>query len=280
MVRVLKAGFYTSIQDLGRFGLRNKGVPVSGAMDESSLKKANLLLENDVNTAVMEITMTGPTLQFEAPTFICISGADIAPMLNDEPIANYKVIQINSGDNLSFGKLQHGFRSYLAVKGGFTTESILGSRSQYFPITEMKHIKERDEIPYPETESFDPAISELKPEDRYLEHKLKVFKGPEFGLLSDEQLATIFSKSFSISKKNDRMAYQLEELVTGHSHSMLTSGTMPGTVQFTPSGRLIILMKDGQTTGGYPRILQLSKESIGLLAQKKSRDSITFELIG
>ncbi len=280
MVKVIKAGFYTSIQDLGRFGHRDKGVPVSGAMDESSFKKANLLLENDVNTAVMEITMTGPTLQFETPTFICISGADIAPMLNDQAVGNYKVIQINSGDTLRFGKLQHGFRSYLAVKGGFVLETTLGSRSQYYPVTEMKHIKDGDEIPYDETESFVPAISELKPEDRYLKHKLKVFKGPEFGLLSDEQLTTIFSKSFSISKKNDRMAYQLEELVAGHSHTMLTSGTMPGTVQLTPSGRLIVLMKDGQTTGGYPRILQLSKESVGLLAQKKSRDHITFELIG
>ena len=280
MVKVLKAGFYTSIQDLGRFGHRDKGVPVSGAMDESSLKKANLLLENDVNAAVMEITMTGPTLQFEVPTFICIAGADMTPKLNDEAVDNYKVIKINSGDVLSFGKLQHGFRSYLAVKGGFLAEKILGSRSHYFPVTDMKHIKERDEIPYHETHDFIPAISELKPEDFHLKDKLKVFKGPEFDLLSDEKLSAIFSKSFSISKKNDRMAYQLEELLSGHSYNMLTSGTLPGTVQLTPSGRIIILMKDGQTTGGYPRILQLSKESIEVLAQKKSRDHITFELVG
>ena len=279
MVKVLKAGFYTSIQDLGRFGYRDKGVPVSGAMDEPSLKKGNLLLENNVNAAVLEITMTGPTLPFESPSYVCISGAAMSPTLNGNPVENYKVIKVDSDDVLSFGKLQHGFRSYLAIKGGFQSDLVLGSRSQYFPVTALKHIRERDEIPYQETHDYVPAISELKPEDHFSENKIKVFKGPEFDLLTDAQLSAIFSKSFSISKKNDRMAYQLEELVAGHSHTMLTSGTLPGTVQLTPSGRIIILMKDGQTTGGYPRILQLAKESIGVLAQKKSRDDISFELI-
>ena len=69
------------------------------------------------------------------------------------------------------------------------------------------------------------------------------------------------------------------ELITGHSHSMLTSGTLPGTVQLTPAGRMIILMKDGQTTGGYPRILQLSEESISVLAQKKYGDGLKFKLV-
>lgn len=72
------------------------------------------------------------------------------------------------------------------------------------------------------------------------------------------------------------MAYQLEEKMEGHSISMLTSATLPGTVQMTPSGRFIILMKDGQTTGGYPRILQLTKEAISILAQKKAGDKIKF----
>ena len=75
------------------------------------------------------------------------------------------------------------------------------------------------------------------------------------------------------------MAYQLDETIDGHSISMLTSATLPGTVQFTPSGKLIILMKDGQTTGGYPRILQLTDKAISILAQKKSGDHFSFKLI-
>ena len=64
MLKVLKAGFYTTLQDAGRFHYRNKGVPVSGVMDEMSVFKINSLLENHESSAVLEITMTGPTLLF------------------------------------------------------------------------------------------------------------------------------------------------------------------------------------------------------------------------
>ncbi len=279
MLKVLKAGFFATIQDLGRFGHRDIGVPISGAMDVESVKKANLLLENDPYDAVLEITMMGPKLQFEEPTAISLAGAHLEPKLNDVAIENHQVVQVSKGDILSFGKLKNGFRSYLAIKGGFLTEKVLGSRSQFFPVTKKKRIKDGDEIPYEETVSYKPLISEVKIEDHFLTDELEVFKGPEFSLLTDKQLAEIFSKPFTISKANDRMAYQLNELIEEHSHSMLTSGTLPGTVQLTPAGRLIILMKDGQTTGGYPRILQLSEAAICVLAQKKAGDSLSLKLI-
>lgn len=279
MLKVLKSGFFITIQDLGRFGHRDIGVPISGAMDIESVNKANLLLENDPNDAVLEITMMGPKLEFEEATAISLSGAHLEAKLNDVPIENHQVVQVSEGDILSFGKLKGGFRTYLAVKGGFQTEKVLGSRSQFFPVTKKKRIKDGDEIPYAETISYQPLISEVKIEDHFLTDELEVFKGPEFSLLTDKQLAELFAKPFTVSKANDRMAYQLNELIEGHSHSMLTSGTLPGTVQLTPAGRLIILMKDGQTTGGYPRILQLSEAAICVLAQKKSGDSLSFKLI-
>ena len=119
----------------------------------------------------------------------------------------------------------------------------------------------------------------MKIEEHFEENTLKVYKGPEFSLLSDAQLTEIFAKPFTVSKENNRMAYQLSELITGHSHSMLTSGTLPGTIQLTPAGRMIILISAGQTTGGYPRILQLSEASISILAQKKYGDELLFKLV-
>lgn len=278
MLKVLKSGFFTTIQDLGRFGYRDIGVPISGAMDTDSVKKANLLLENDPNAAVLEITMTGPTLQFDAPTAICLSGANISATLNNIPVENYQVVQVSSGDILSYGKLEAGLRGYLAVKGGFQTEKVLQSRSQYFPVTSKKRIKDGDGIPY-EKAAYLPMISEVKIENHFSTKELEVFKGPEFDILSDTQLADIFSKPFTVSKENNRMAYQLKEVIPGHEVSMFTSGTLPGTVQFTPAGRLIILMKDGQTTGGYPRVLQLSEQAIDILAQKKMGDELSFRLV-
>jgi len=278
MLKVLKPGLYLTIQDLGRFGYRDIGVPIAGAMDVESVKKANLLLENDENDAVLEMTMTGPTLQFEEPSYICLSGAHIAATLNNEPIDNYAVAKVEKGDILSYGRLEQGFRGYLAIKGGFQSEKLLNSRSQFYPVTKEARVKDGEEIPYKETLSYKPKISEVKIEEHFEENTLKVYKGPEFSLLSDAQLTEIFAKPFTVSKENNRMAYQLSELIAGHSHSMLTSGTLPGSIQLTPAGRMIILMKDGQTTGGYPRILQLSEDSISILAQKKYGDELLFKL--
>lgn len=279
MLKVLKSGFYTSVQDLGRFDLRNKGVPVSGVMDEISVAKANTLLENDSKAAVLEITMTGPTLVFEEETYIALAGAEMSATLNNEPIQNYKVYQIDIGDILSYGKLEKGFRGYLAVKGGFQTAQISGSRSFFKPIFKEGRLRDNDAVPFEYNKLFKPKISEIKV-DCFLEEKvLQVYKAPEFDRLDNKQLEILFSKNFTVAKENNRMAYQLEELIKGHTMSMLTSATLPGTVQLTPSGRLIVLMKDGQTTGGYPRILQLSDMAIAILAQKREGNIISFKLV-
>lgn len=278
MIKVLKSGFFTTIQDKGRFGYRNIGVPVSGVMDAYSASIANSLLENDPDDAVMEITMTGPTLEFQEPSFIAITGAEMSATLNTEPINNNCVHQLAAGDIVSFGKLKYGLRSYLAVKNGFKTKLAMGSRSFFKPITDSNHIKQYMEIAINGYTQYIPKISEVSPAPFYEEQTLVVYQGPEYDILNDKQCEVIFATKFLIAKENDRMAYQLQEPIEGHSVNMLTSATLPGTVQLTPSGKLIILMQDGQTTGGYPRILQLSIKSISLLAQKKYGDPISFQL--
>ncbi len=279
MLKLLKSGFYTSVQDMGRFGHRDKGVPVSGAMDGLALSKANALLENEEDAAVLEITMTGPTIEFDENTFIVLTGAKMSATLNNQPISNYKIHEVGIGDILSYGKLENGFRSYLAVKGGFTTPKVLNSRSFSKALTRVTYLKDLSILPYTPCHSFEPKIEEIKI-DSYFEKKvLEVAKGPEYNMLEDKQLEKLFGYDFSIAKENNRMAYQLNETILGHEVSMLTSATLPGTVQLTPAGKLIVLMKDGQTTGGYPRILQLTDRAISILAQKKFGDIVSFKLL-
>lgn len=279
MLKVLKSGFYTTVQDLGRFNFRNKGVPVSGVMDQLSVFKANTLLENDTTDAVLEITMTGPTLIFEEETYITLAGAEMSATLNNMPIQNYKVYRINNGDILSYGRLDKGFRAYLAVKGGFRLQSILSSFSLYRPITRENRLKDGDVVPFEYNKLFKPKILEIKVDSFLEETVLEVYRAPEYDLLQEEQLAQLFDGDFTVAKENNRMAYQLEECINGHTINMLTSATLPGTVQLTPSGKLIVLMKDGQTTGGYPRILQLSDKAIAILAQKREGSKIAFKLL-
>ncbi|MDT7830489.1 biotin-dependent carboxyltransferase family protein [Pricia sp. S334] len=278
MLKVLKSGLFTTVQDAGRFGYLNKGVPLAGYMDSVSAEKVNLLLENDAGSAVIEITMTGPTLEFGKSSYICMGGADISATLNNEPVNPYQVIKVEKGDILSYGKLKNGFRSYLAIRGGFRSPLVLGSRSFFTSITAEDHLADGAVIPYEGNGEFNPKIMEIKVDSFLQEKALEVTQGPEYDMLTDRQLEVLFYRDFHISNENNRMAYQLVEPLPGHEVSMLTSATLPGTVQFTPAGKLMVLMKDGQTTGGYPRILQLSDKSISILAQKKFKDVVSFTL--
>ncbi|MGB5555926.1 MAG: biotin-dependent carboxyltransferase family protein, partial [Flavobacteriaceae bacterium] len=264
MLKVLKSGFYTTLQDQGRFGHRDKGVPVAGAMDGLAYAKANHLLENSKDAAVLEITMTGPKVEFEEPTYIVLTGAAMAVALNEQPLKTYKVYKVEAGDILTYGRLESGLRSYLAIKNGFQSEQILGSRSYSKAITKDTSVKANAAIPYEPCTHFEPKISELKIDPYFDETVLEVAKGPEYGILDDIHLEKLFGANFSVAKENNRMAYQLEEKIKGHEVSMLTSATLPGTVQMTPDGKIIVLMKDGQTTGGYPRILQLTDQAIAI----------------
>lgn len=278
MLTLSTPGFYTTIQDLGRFCYRAQGVPVSGAMDEMALKTGNQLLENPADAAGLEITMQGPDLIFEAPTYFTITGAIFNVHLNNQKIKNWRVYKAAKGDHLSFGKLKKGIRSYLIVKNGFDIPKILNSYSFYQPITSPSRLEKGDQIPYHPSTDFSPFIKKTIPYNYLEEDALEVTKGPEFHLLNAKQVEALKSKQFTITMENSRMGYRLKEEIGNLDYSMLTSATLPGTVQCTPAGQLIVLMKDGPVTGGYPRILQLTKRSIAVLAQKRFGDVVSFVL--
>lgn len=275
MIKVLKKGLHTSIQDLGRIGYRNYGIPVSGAMDIEAAKLSNLILENDENDAVMEITLQGPQLQFFNATQITITGADLSPTLNNFSFEMNTKISIQKGDIINFGARKYGVRSYLAIVGGFQIELVFGSRSFYNGITTKDKVEVGDQFDIKIIQSpFDVSFFKIS-NQKYDKTALVVSQGPEFKMLNEEHKQLLFSKTFTLGM-NNRMAYQLKETITNNLDSILSSAVLPGTVQLTPSGKMIILMRDCQTTGGYPRILQLTEESINLLAQKMQHEKVRF----
>lgn len=280
MIQILKSGLYTTVQDLGRLGYRHVGVPVSGAMDRFHAGLANQLINNPKDAAVLEITLQGPKLLFERPTQIVLTGADLSPTLNQQTIKNNEVVSIAEGDVMAFGKRHYGARTYLAVAGGLQSPVVMHSRSYYPPLTTSAVVKETDSIPYSSTNPpREQSHAYLNVNQKHFDTPvLEVYKGPEYELLSEEEQRLLTTREFSIGV-NNRMAYQLVESFENQLASQITSAVLPGTVQLTPSGTLIILMADGQTTGGYPRVLQLSPSSIDVLAQKIKGDSVGFQLL-
>ena len=279
MIKVIKEGLFSTIQDTGRFGFKNIGVPVSGAMDQSSAKLANLLLGNDESSAVLEMTLVGPTLEFMNDTYISITGADMNPSLNKKKVLLNKQLFVNKGDILYLSHSSNGMRTYLGIKGGFNSEKKLGSKSFYKGITKSEKLIKNDKI------KFDQTINSSMKTNKNIndfkinrKSKINVFKGPEFDSLDSNSRDLIFKTHFTIGI-NNRMGYNLVEAIDNKIPSIISSPVMPGTVQLTPSGKLIILCRDCQTTGGYPRILQLDKNSINRLSQKTIGEIINFKLV-
>ncbi|WP_333474133.1 biotin-dependent carboxyltransferase family protein [Zunongwangia sp. HRR-M8] len=277
-MKVLQPGLFSSIQDYGRFGNMKYGVPASGVMDRYAARTANLMLRNDANDAVLEVTMMGPKLEFTAATKIVISGAFLSPKLNANELENNTVIEISNGDILSFGRRISGCRAYVAISGGFATEEILGSKSWYEGISDHQKLQKGMEIPFTEDAlSKIETFAALKFDDKYLRSsKIEVYKGPEFDFLSEEKKSQLEASEFSIDQNNSRMAIQLQEELSNELDPIITGPVIPGTVQLTPSGKLIVLMRDCQTTGGYPRVLQLTSEGIRTIAQKLTNEKIKF----
>ncbi|HYH49175.1 MAG TPA: biotin-dependent carboxyltransferase family protein, partial [Acidimicrobiia bacterium] len=130
-IEVLQPGLSTTVQDRGRIGYYEVGIPPSGALDQYSLLAANLLVGNDDEAAGLECVYMGPQLRFTAPTVVAVAGAEMTPRVNGEERPLWEAFSVAEDDVLDFAYLTGGARAYIGIAGGIDTAPVLGSRSTY-----------------------------------------------------------------------------------------------------------------------------------------------------
>ncbi len=276
MIEVVSPGVLTTIQDQGRHGYQHLGVPYSGCMDQQSADLANRIVGNDLDCALFEITLSGPTLFFNTSACICVTGGKVElPSFMDMN----KVTDVNPGSEIKFGRIKKGARAYLAVRGGIDSALVLNSRSQYHGVTEAVRLVKHERLRVGSINSHRRSGQEQVYDINFDEGAIEVYKGPEYHLLSARQQFPLLHAEFTVSVDANRMGYRVKERVDRHQISILTSPVLPGTVQLPPSGSPLILMRDCQTTGGYPRVLQLTDQAINQLAQKRPGDKLKFKMV-
>ena len=282
-VEIIRPGLWSSVQDLGRFGYTHLGVPHSGVMDSASAVFANGLLNNPENAAVLEFTLSGPQLRFNGDSFFVLSGGLVQASCDGQGIARNEVAFAKAGAVLKIGAITTGSRGYLAVAGGFKTAKMLGSRSMYAPLTQAK-LKKGDILPmgssgYGQVKGakIKGGLSSILPKKNQ-KIILEVYKGPEYDLLSSSEQEALL-QPVRVSKLWNRMALQFEEKLQHGLPEIKTTTVLPGTVQCTPDGSLIVLLNDCQTTGGYPRLLQLAKSSLAVIGQLQTTDKVFWRLL-
>lgn len=276
MLIILQPGNFTSLQDLGRWKMHALGIPFSGAMDRNSAMLANLLLNNPPEAPVLEVTLIGPKIQWKQSGMATITGGRF-DVLSDQTglVPRNTKASFKENEIWTFGPVKEGLRGYLAVKGGFVGPTSMGSCSMSLGVTEQVACKKNDLISFGFAPPVNSSTSAHIKETPLDEKKIYGFKGPEWHLWEQSGL-DLFNQEWRVSKDHNRMGMRLLPFAPSHTHSLITAPVLPGTVQWTPSGQLMVLMREGQTTGGYPRILQLTESAINVLAQKNTGEKFYF----
>ncbi|MGG7618298.1 biotin-dependent carboxyltransferase family protein [Bacillus coreaensis] len=287
-ITVLKPGLFTTIQDLGRTHYQALGIGTTGALDLSSHRLANWLVGNEDNEATIEMTLIGPTLLFKCAAVISICGADLSPSLNGTKIDNGRTLQVSNGDILSFSAIRNGSRAYLAVRGGIHTPSQFGSRSTDTRSQIGGHhgrpLKAKDQLLISSSYLLHRIQWKLSPElhNHVMENrKVRFTKGKQFDLFTSGSHQAFISSDYQINKDSNRMGIRLNgpPLDLQTKQELITEGVAHGSIQVPPNGQPIILLSDRQTTGGYPKIAQISSVDLPYLAQKKPGEMVNFEEI-
>ncbi|CAH0344331.1 biotin-dependent carboxyltransferase family protein [Bacillus sp. CECT 9360] len=302
MITITKPGLLTSIQDLGRYGFQKFGVIASGVMDPISHRIANLLVGNEENAPTIEITLLGPTIEFNESALISICGGDLSPTIDGKPVRLWRSVLVKKGSTLQFGKCRSGCRAYLAVAGGYVVQSIMQSKSTYLRAeiggfngralqagdqvsfnppgelsTKVIQYLARNLSPHAFVQSEWSVASDLIPNNKN-SPSIQVIKGRQFDLFTKESQNMLFENVFEITSQSDRMGYRLKGSILSldKAEEMISEAVNFGTIQVPADGNPIVLLADRQTTGGYPKIGQIATVDLPLLAQGKPGDRIRF----
>jgi biotin-dependent carboxylase-like uncharacterized protein len=285
--RVLKPGLFTAVQDLGRYGYLKYGVPISGAMDTFSLVAANLLVANNPSDACLEVTLIGPEVQALKQTQIAITGGSISTKINDHDVPMWQTLNVQEDDVISFGKLGDGCRAYISIRGGIETSLVLGSRSTYvrggFGGINGRQLKAGDLIEgfyVPRLKLGYSMPEELVPQFTG-KFTVNVILGPQVDMFTEKGISTFLSNPYKVTFEADRMGYRLEGPTIEHKEKVdiVSDALLPGAVQVPKNGKPIIIIRDAQTTGGYPKIAVAITPDVSSLGQAKPNDVIEFSQI-
>jgi len=290
VLEVLQPGALTTIQDRGRYGYQQYGVSVSGAMDKFSLRVANLLVGNDGGAAALEITVIGPKLKFLRELQIAITGGDLSPQINAVQAPMWQALDLKGGDVLSFGPPKSGCRAYLAISGGIDIPLIMGSHSTHL-LSKLgglgRALAKGDVLEVKESKA---SCFRLNPAYRFppdlipvygKEWMVRVVPGPQSDYFTHRGIETFLTSEYEITPQADRMGYRLKGPKIKHKlgADILTDATPPGSVQVPGDGMPIILLTDGQTTGGYSKIAVVITIDQDRLGQAKPGDKVRFQKI-
>jgi antagonist of KipI len=277
-LEVIEIGGIATVQDLGRKGWGRFGVPASGPMDIFAFRSANALAGNRADCAAIEIGLGEVTFQARRDCIVAATGVGYRVSVYIWEFPLWDSFFVRAGWKIHLTKTGPGMWAYLAVNGGVQTPPVLGSRSTYLRgafgglagrVLQAGDLLETGNMPYI-PHALAGRTQPVATRPSYSDHPtIDVILGPHLATFGDESIETFLSSEYALSKTSDRMGYRLEGPPLKHrgNTELLSEGMMLGAIQVPASGQPIIIMADGPTTGGYPKIGTVARVDLPLLAQ-------------
>ncbi|MBJ6126352.1 biotin-dependent carboxyltransferase family protein [Microvirga splendida] len=282
---VKSCGPMTALQDRGRIGYQGFGVSPSGAMDRRALAMANALVGNPADTAAIEfVNLGGAFMAAGGDLHLAVAGAGASASVDGTPVPPLTSFVLKEGQTLEVGHPRTGTFAYLAVAGGLAVEPQLGSLSFHLrsrlgglkgsPLQAGNHLPCR-----PEHQAGEPMqltidiVEETGP--------LRVMLGPQDDYFTPESISLLLESEFTISPQADRMGFQLTgpKLEHAKGFNIVSDGIVDGHIQVPGSGQPIVLMRDRQTAGGYPKIATVISADLGRFAQMRPGAKVRFRAV-
>lgn len=285
---VLKPGFLSTVQDLGRAGYQRYGVVGGGAMDPFALQVGNLLVGNGRGDAALEVGMGGLVLRCLEDWVVALSGADPGAKVDGRPAPAWKSLRIRKGEELALSVPSSGFWTYLALAGGIEADPVMGSRSTYLRAKlgglGGRALARGDVLAagFPRGAAEGRSLSPSQVPEYPSPAVARVIPGPQEDMFTEEAVRTFYGGVYEVTSESDRMGYRLKGPAIRHRSGadILSEAIAPGTVQVPPDGRPIVLLADRQTTGGYAKIATAITSDLGVVAQVRPGGKLSFRAVG
>ena len=278
-LEIIKPGLMTTIQDMGRSGLAYYAIPQSGVMDWYSAYNALLLLNQPQNYPLIECTFLAPEIKFNYPSQIALTGANFNWTINHEKVGLNTILNLARGDVLKGTWAKDGLRGYLAINGKLKIEAIYNSYSTYIYAKMGRPLQAGDIISWTNSKVVLARGSLII---KLLSHSIVPLKpGPEFNYLTQAAQTKLRTNKYKISCDSNRMGARLvgAKLESSCYQLDFSLPVLPGFLQLPPSGVPIVLLQDGQVSGGYPRIAYIPKRHLAQFNQIPLNREFRFELL-
>lgn len=286
-IRIVNPGLSTTVQDLGRPGYYNIGIPLSGGMDRFALRVANMLVGNDENAAVLEAVFLGPEIEFTSDAIVAVTGAELPPKVDGKVQPTWTSFPMKKGQVLSFDYLKKGARAYIAVAGGIDVPVVLGSRSTYtlgaLGGLEGRKLQKGDDLGVlklgkpAKSGATVPAMLRRLPSENV---ELRTLPGLYWHRITEQSGRNFFEDSWKVAPEADRIGYRFRggrplEFVprkqpfgAGSDPSNIVDACYPyGSVQVPGGTEPIVLHRDAVSGGGYMMVGTVISADMDLIGQ-------------